>query len=165
MNLNFILFALIPFILMSIISIGMPFWRIRLMKEAGEKLLPLVRKRVKLQLFSIPLAYLLLILSNLINFGKLSFVIPYCAVLALFITIKESTLLPVNGLYENLIINGSTVLKYKDIADLDSKAAEDSNIITVTTRQNRTIQLIFDNSNEADEVRRVLLETIKKSAS
>ena len=165
MNLNFILFALIPFSLMLAVSLGLPFWRKSVMKEAGDKKLSTVIKKSKLTLIAVPLAFILLFLSMFFDFGKMNFVIPYCAVFALAVSLKESNLLPVNGLYENLIINGSTVLKYKDIANLDSKAAEDSNIITVTTRQNRTIQLIFDNSNEADEVRRVLLETIKKSAS
>ena len=35
MKLDFIFFAIIPFILMAIICVGMPFWKNQLMKEAG----------------------------------------------------------------------------------------------------------------------------------
>ena len=162
MNVNLIFFAIVPFILMCLISIGMPFWRIRLMKEAGDKLLTFVRKPVKLQFFAIPAAYLLLILSNLIDFGKLSFVIPYCAVLALFITIKESTLLPVNGLYEKLLINSTDVIKLENITGLlESDAGTPTNVLKINTKQG-TRSLTFDNSNEVEEVRKILNERIKK---
>lgn len=162
MNLNLIFFAIVPFILMCLISIGMPFWRIRLMKEAGDKLLTFVRKPVKLQFFAIPAAYLLLILSNLIDFGKLSFVIPYCAVLALFITIKESTLLPVNGLYEKLLINSTDVIKLENITGLlEADAGTPANVLKINTKQG-TRSLTFDNSNEVEEVRKILNERIKK---
>ena len=152
MNLNFILFVLIPFILMLATSIGLPIWKNKLMKEAGAKVLVLAKKKTKLKYIAFPVAYILLILSMLLDLGKMNFVIPYCAVLGLFITVKESTLLPVNGVYENLIINGSIIIKYEDIASLDSNTAAGPNVITVTTKQKRQVQLIFDNTNEAAEV-------------
>ncbi len=151
MNLNFILFVLIPFILMLATSVGLPIWKNKIMKEAGPKILTTVIKKSKLTLVAVPVAFILLFLSILIDFGKMNFVIPYCAVLGLFIAIKESTLLPVNGLYENLIINGSTIIKYEDIASLAPNSAA-QNTITITTRQNRQLQLVFDNPNEVSEV-------------
>ena len=151
MNLNFILFVLIPFILMLAISLALPFWRKKVMKEAGQKILTTVTRKSKLTLISVPLAFLLLFLSVFFDFGKMNFVVPYCAVLGLFAAVKESTLLPVNGVYENLIINGSTIIKYKDISAL-APSSEVANVITITTRQNRQLQLVFDNPNETSEV-------------
>ena len=156
MNLNFILFVLIPFLLMLAVSVWLPFWRNSVMKEAGEKILPTVIKKSKLTLIAVPVAFILLFLSMFFDFGRMNFVIPYCAVFGLFIAVKESTLLPVNGIYENLIINGSQILKYKDIADIVTEVPEGSNVITVTTRQKRQFQLIFDNPNEASEVLAIL---------
>ena len=152
MNLNLIFFAIVPFVLMAIICVGMPFWKVRLMKEAGEKILPLAKKKSKLQYIAIPTAYVLLILSILVDFGKLNFVIPYCAVMGLFIAIKESTLLPVNGVYENLLINGSEVIRFKEITSLpDSTDTQQPNVLKITVKHG-TRTLIFDNSNEALEV-------------
>jgi hypothetical protein len=152
MNLSLIFFAIIPFALMAIICVGMPFWKVRLMKEAGEKILPLAKKKSKLQYIAIPTAYVLLILSILVDFGKLNFVIPYCAVMGLFIAIKESTLLPVNGVYENLLINGSEVIRFKEITSLpDSTDTQQPNVLKITVKHG-TRTLIFDNSNEALEV-------------
>ena len=155
MNLNFILFVLIPFILMLAVSVGLPIWKNKIMKEAGQKILTTVIKKSKLTLVAVPVAFILLFLSILIDFGKMNFVIPYCAVLGLFIAIKESTLLPVNGVYENLIINGSIIVKYEDIASLAPNSVA-PNAITITTRQKRQVSLIFDNPNEASEVLKVL---------
>ena len=158
MNLNFILFILIPFILMLTVSVGLPIWKNKIMKEAGQKILTTVIKKSKLTLIAVPVAFILLFLSILIDFGKMNFVIPYCAVLGLFITVKESTLLPVNGLYENLIINSSIIIKYKDIASFAINESIGQNVISVTTHQHRTIQLVFDNPNETSEV----LSALKK---
>ena len=159
MNLNFILFVLIPFILMLAISLTLPFWRKKVMKEAGQKILTTVTRKSKLTWISVPLAFLLLFLSVFFDFGKMNFVIPYCAVLGLFAAVKESTLLPVNGLYENLIINGSTIIKYEDIASLAPNSAA-QNTITITTRQNRQLQLVFDNPHETSEVLTVLKKKV-----
>lgn len=158
MNLNFILFVLVPFILMLAISVALPFWRKKVMKEAGQKILTTVIKKSKLTLIAVPVAFILLFLSILIDFGKMNFVIPYCAVLGLFIALKENTLLPVNGVYENLIINGSIILKYKDIAGLSANTAAGPNVINATTKQKRSVQLVFDNPNETSEV----LSTLQK---
>jgi hypothetical protein len=156
MKLDFIFFAIIPFVLMAIICVGMPFWKNQLMKEAGEKTMALAKKKSKLQLIAIPTAYVLLILSILVDFGRMNFVIPYCAVLGLFIAIKESTLLPVNGVYEKLIINGSEIIRFAEITSVsepDSTTAD--NVVKITTKHGPR-QLIFDNSNEALEVRKLL---------
>ena len=156
MKINFILFAVIPFVLMGAVCVLMPFWRLRLIKEAGEKILPLAKKRSKIQIVAIPAAYILLILSIMVDFGKMNFVIPYCAVLALFISIKESTLLPVNGVYETLLINGSDVVRFKDITALpDSADSLQNNVLKIVTKHGPR-QLAFDNSNEAEEVRKML---------
>ncbi len=151
MNLNFILFVLIPFILMLVISVALPLWKNKIIKEAGQKILTTVIKKSKLTLIAVPVAFILLFLSILIDFGKMNFIIPYCAVLGLFIAVKESTLLPVNGVYENLIINGSIIIKYKDIANFSPNTAA-PNAITVTTKQKHQVTLIFDNPNESSEV-------------
>ena len=157
MNLNFFFFVLIPFILMLAVSVCLPIWKNKIMKEAGPKILTTVIKKSKLTLVAVPVAFILLFLSVLIDFGKMNFVIPYCAVLGLFIAIKESTLLPVNGLYETMIINGSTIIKYEDISSLTSNTAA-PNTITVTTKQKHQVTLIFDNPNETSEV----LSALKK---
>lgn len=160
MNLNFILFVLIPFILMLATSVGLPIWKNQIMKNTGEKIVTTVIKKSKLTLIAIPVAFILLFLSMLIDFGKMNFVIPYCAVLGLFISLKESTLLPVNGVYENMIINGSTIIRYEDISSITPNSAAGSNAITVTTHQKRQVQLIFDNPNEVSEVLTVLKKKV-----
>ena len=152
MQLKFIFFAIIPGLLMLAISVIMPFWKNKLMTKTGEIIVPLAKRKSKLQMIAIPTAYVLLILSIMFDFGKMSFVIPYCAVLGLFITIKESTLLPVNGVYENLIISGTDIIKMEDLTGIENP---DNNItqntLKITTKHGpRT--LTFDNSNEVTEV-------------
>lgn len=156
MKLDFIFFAIIPFILMAIICVVMPFWKNKLMKEAGEKTMSLAKKKSKLLFIAIPTAYVLLVLSIAVDFGKMNFVIPYCAVLGLFIAIKESTLLPVNGIYEKLIINGSEIIRFSEITGLvqpDGTVSE--NVVKITTKHGPR-QLVFDNANEAEEVRKLI---------
>ena len=156
MKFDFIAFAIIPFVLMAAICVGMPFKKNQLMKEAGEKTMSLAKKKSKLQLIAIPTAYVLLILSILIDFGKMNFVIPYVAVLGLYIAIRESTLLPVNGVYEKFIINGSEIIRFTEITAVpqaDGTTAD--NVVKIVTKHGPR-QLVFDNSNEAEEVRKIL---------
>ena len=162
MNPNFILFTIIPFLLMIIICIALPMYRINLMKTSGEKLVPLTQKSAKFSYIASAVAVILLFLSIMIDFGRLNFVIPYCAVLGFFVTTKESTFLPVNGVYENLLINGSIIIKYKDIVEIkaEESAENPSNVITVILNKGRPQQLIFNNSNEAHEVLSVLKEKV-----
>ncbi len=155
-SLNFILFAVIPFILMLASSIWMPFWKVRVLKQAGEKILPLVKKKSWLNLLEVPLAIIILILSILFDFGKMNFVVPYCAVLGLFISEKESTFIPINGVYEKLVIAGSEIIFFKDIIKIfDSDASMPDYVIKVQTKRG-TRQISLSNSNEAEEVKKVL---------
>lgn len=160
MQLKFILFAIIPGALMLAISVIMPFWKNKLMTRTGQIIVPLAKRKSKLQLIAIPTAYVLLILSILFDFGKMSFVIPYCAVLGLFITIKESTLLPVNGVYENLIISGTDIIKITDITGIENPDTSiTQNTLKIQTNHGpRT--LTFDNSNELLEVLSVLKKKV-----
>lgn len=160
MQLKFILFAIIPGALMLAISVIMPFWKNKLMTKTGQIIVPLAKRKSKLQLIAIPTAYILLILSILFDFGKMSFVIPYCAVLGLFITIKESTLLPVNGVYENLIISGTDIIKITDITGIENPdtSITQNTLKIQTTHGPRT--LTFDNSNELLEVLSVLKKKV-----
>ena len=145
---------------MLAISVIMPFWKNKLMTKTGQIIVPLAKRKSKLQLIAIPTAYVLLILSILFDFGKMSFVIPYCAVLGLFITIKESTLLPVNGLYENLIISGTDIIKITDITGIENPdtSITQNTLKIQTTHGPRT--LTFDNSNELLEVLSVLKKKV-----
>lgn len=137
---------------MLAISVIMPFWKNKLMTKTGEIIVPLAKRKSKLQMIAIPTAYVLLILSIMFDFGKMSFVIPYCAVLGLFITIKESTLLPVNGVYEKLIISGTDIIKMEDLTRVEKPDTSiTQNTLKITTKHGpRT--LTFDNSNEVNEV-------------
>ena len=137
---------------MLAISVIMPFWKNKLMTKTGEIIVPLAKRKSKLQMIAIPTAYVLLILSIMFDFGKMSFVIPYCAVLGLFITIKESTLLPVNGVYEKLIISGTDIIKMEDLTGIEKPDTNvTQNTLKITTKHGpRT--LTFDNSNEVTEV-------------
>ena len=160
MQLKFIFFAIVPGVLMLAISVIMPFWKNKLMTKTGEIIVPLAKRKSKIQMIAIPTAYLLLILSIMFDFGKFSFVIPYCAVLGLFITIKESTLLPVNGVYENLIISGTDIIKMQDITGVQNpeESLHKNSLPITTTHGPRT--LIFDNSNELTEVLSTLKEKL-----
>ena len=160
MQLKFIFFAIVPGVLMLAISVLMPFWKNKLMTKTGEIIVPLAKRKSKIQMIAIPTAYILLILSIMVDFGKFSFVIPYCAVLGLFITIKESTLLPVNGIYENLIISGTDIIKMQDVTGVEDPAsnAQQNTLKITTTRGTRT--LTFDNSNEVSEVISVLKKKV-----
>lgn len=160
MQLRFIFFAIIPGALMLAISVIMPFWKNKLMTKTGQIIVPLAKRKSKLQLIAIPTAYVLLILSILFDFGKMSFVIPYCAVLGLFITIKESTLLPVNGVYENLIISGTDIIKITDITGIETPdtSITQNTLKIQTTHGPRTLTL--DNSNELLEVLSVLKKKV-----
>ena len=160
MQLKFIFFAIVPGLLMLAISVIMPFWKNKLMTKTGEIIVPLAKRKSKLQMIAIPTAYVLLILSIMFDFGKLSFVIPYCAVLGLFITIKESTLLPVNGVYENLIISGTDIIKMQEVTGIQNpeENIHQNSLQITTTHGPRT--LIFDNSNEVAEVINALKEKL-----
>ena len=160
MQLKFIFFAIVPGLLMLAISVIMPFWKNKLMTKTGEIIVPLAKRKSKLQMIAIPTAYVLLILSIMFDFGKLSFVIPYCAVLGLFITIKESTLLPVNGVYENLIISGTDIIKMQEVTGVQNpeENIHQNSLQITTTHGPRT--LIFDNSNEVSEVVSALKEKL-----
>ena len=115
MKIDLLFFIIIPFVLMAAISVGFPFYRVHVLKGAGEKILPLTKKSTKLSYIASAIALILMFLSIMMDFGKLNFVIPYCAVLGLFVAIKESTLLPVNGVYENMMINGSDVIRFSEL--------------------------------------------------
>ena len=143
---------------MLAISVIMPFWKNKLMTKTGKIIVPLTKRKSKLQMIAIPTAYVLLILSIMFDFGKLSFVIPYCAVLGLFIVLKEGTLLPVNGVYENLIISGTDIIKIQEITGVQNpeQSLHQNTLQIPTTHGPRT--RILDNSNEVSEV----LSALKK---
>lgn len=158
MNLTFLLTVTVPFVLMVVIAFYLPLYRKRLMMQAGSKLVAFVKKSARLSYITSGIAFLVLILSLLIDFGRLNFVIPYCAVLGFYIALRESALLPVNGAYENVLINGSVILKYSDI--ISYEANEESNIIVITNQKGKQ-QLIFNDTNEALEVKKILKKKCK----
>lgn len=163
MNYNLIFFAIIPFILMAIISVGMPFYKLKIMKGAGEKILPLVKDRKIISFVTYITAYIILILSIMVDFGKLNFVIPYCAVLGLYVSTKEGTFRPVNGVYENLLIVGSDIIRYDDIISFpieelppEERAKHPANVLLVVTKKGGKRNLTFNNANELSEVLSIL---------
>lgn len=164
MSLKTILFAIIPFCLMIIISVGMPFYRMSVMNKAGNKVLALAKKNPFSSYFTTGIAFILLLLSVKFDFGRLNFVIPLCGVLGIFIATRESAFYPVNGIYENLMIVGSDILWYKDIDKILTE--EESNhpdyIIMIKPKKGRNRQFIFDNANEALEVLKILKEKVSE---
>ena len=166
MNPNFILFTIIPFILMFAIAVGMPFYRLSILQKAGEKKLSLVKKSARLSYVTSAVAVVVMLLSIMFDFGRLNFIIPYCSVLGLFVSIRESNFLPVNGVYEKLLITGSDILFYDDIISLpleelpqEEKARYPDNVLVVVTKKRGKRQLTFDNANELAEV----LSLLKKA--
>ena len=150
-NTSFKLFIILPAILMFIISVGMPFYCLHVLKSAGEKKIPLVHKKQVISKVIAPvLCYLLVLLPYFIPMGKFGRIIPLCGVAGLFIVLKEMTFVPKSGVYEKLLINGSVILRYKDIEKLPEEAQ--GNILVITTKTHHNLQLVFDNSNEAEEV-------------
>lgn len=164
MTLKTILFAIIPFCLMIIISVGMPFYRMNVMKKAGNKVLALAKKNPLTSYLTAGIAIILLLLTLKIDFGRLNFVIPLCGVLGIYISTRESAFYPVNGIYENLMIVGSDVFWYKDIDKILTE--EESNhpdyIIMIKPKKGRNRQFIFNNSNEALEVLKILKEKVSE---
>ena len=158
MNLKILLFAVIPFCLMIIISVGMPFYRMRVMKKAGNKVLALAKKNPLSSYFAAGIAFILLLLTVKIDFGRLNFVIPLCGVLGIFIATRESTFYPVNGIYENLMIVGSDIFWYQDIDKILSEEEVHcpDYVIMIKPKKGRNRQFIFDNANEAREVLSIL---------
>ena len=162
MNLKTLIFVIIPCCLMIIIAIGMPFYRVSLMKKAGQKLVTLAKKSTKLSYFSSAIAVLLILLSIKFDFGRLNFVIPLCGVLGIFLTCRESAFYPVNGIYENLMVVGSDVMWYKDIEKIltEEEAHHPDYVIMIKPRKGQPRQFIFDNANEAQEVISVLKKKV-----
>lgn len=159
MNQKIFLIIGIPTILMAIISIGMPFYCRHIINQAGQKFLPLVRKKQIISHWVAPIAsYLLVILPFFINMGRFGLIIPYCGVAGLYIVLKESSFAPNSGAYEKLLINSSTIVRYQDIKQLPDEA--DSNVLFVILKNNHRLQLIFDNQNEAQEVLKILKQKI-----
>ena len=158
MNPNFIIFTIIPFLLMAISIFAFPIYRIKLMNTAGEKLVPLTKKYPWLSYVTSAVAVILTLLAVKFDFGKLNFVVPYCAVLGLIVATRESTFLPVNGVYENLMVVGSEILKYEDIISFaaESESSQPDYVLVIKTKNRGTRQFIFNNSNEAAEARKVI---------
>ena len=147
----------LPTIFMAVISIGLPFYCHWILKQAGEKLVPLVRKKQIVSRWVTPIvSYLLVILPFFINLGRFGLIIPYCGVAGLYIVLMESTFAPNSGAYENLLINNSTIVLYKDIKEIPETA--ETNVLVIILKNKHRLQLVFDNQNEAQEV----LETLKK---
>lgn len=158
MSLKVIIFAIIPFCLMIIISVGMPFYRLSVMKKAGDKLLALAKKNPLSSYLTTGIAFVLMLLTVKLDFGRLNFVIPLCGVLGMFIATRESTFYPVNGIYENLMIVGSDIFWYKDIDRIltEEESTHPDYVIMIKPKKGRTRQFIFDNANEATEVLAIL---------
>ena len=158
MSLKVIIFAIIPFCLMIIISVGMPFYRLSVMKKAGDKLLALAKKNPLSSYLTTGIAFVLMLLTVKLDFGRLNFVIPLCGVLGMFIATRESTFYPVNGIYENLMIVGSDIFWYKDIDRIltEEESTHPDYVIMIKPKQGRNRQFIFDNANEAQEVLSIL---------
>lgn len=168
MNTNLFFFIIIPFIFMAIISIGMPFYRLKVMKEAGEKKLSFIRSGKMITIITYVIAYLLFVLSIMFNFGRLNFIIPYCAVIGLYVATKDGTFRPVNGAYENLMIIGTDILRYDDIISLpveelppEERANHPDNVLVVVTRKHGKRQLTLNNANELAELLLILKEKMK----
>jgi len=162
MNYKALFFVIIPFILMLTITIGMPLYKLSIMKKTGDRIIPLVKNNSKLiNYITYAVVYIMLILVFCFDFGKMNFVIPYCAVLGLFISTKETIFLPVNGVYKNLLIVGSEIIKYEDIIAIpENDIAHADNILILTTKKTGRKQLTLDNSNEVAEVKKLLLQMI-----
>ena len=158
MSLKVIIFAIIPFCLMIIISVGMPFYRLSVMKKAGDKLLALAKKNPLSSYLTTGIAFVLMLLTVKLDFGRLNFVIPLCGVLGMFIATRESTFYPVNGIYENLMIVGSDIFWYKDIDRIltEEESTHPDYVIMIKPKQGRNRQFIFNNANEAAEVLAIL---------
>ena len=78
----------------------------------------------------------------------------------IFIALKESTLLPVNGVYENMIINGSEIIRFSELtAVFEADGSTPDNVVKLSTKHGPR-QLQLDNSNEAKEVRSILLSKV-----
>ena len=99
-----------------------------------------------------------MLLSIKVDYGRLNFVIPYCAVLGLFVTIRESTLYPINGVYENLMIVGSDILYYENMVSIlsEEESHHPDYVLVIKTKNKGVRQFTFNNANEANEVRAVL---------
>ena len=162
MSISFFVFVIIPSVSIVVTAVGMPFYRRSIMNCAGEKVLSLAKKKQRISYLTYVLACIVLLLTLRFNFGRLNFVIPYCAVLGFFIAVRENTFLPDNGVYENLLINGSAVIKYKDIETIDFEGfeANPTNVIKLKLFKKRPQQLTFNNSNEAHEVINILKEKV-----
>ena len=158
MSINTILFVIIPFVLMFATSVGMPFYKVSLIKKAGEKLIPLTKKSTLLSYFSAGIAIILMLLSIKVDYGRLNFVLPYCAVLGLFVTIRESTLYPINGVYENLMIVGSDILYYENMVSIlsEEESHHPDYVLVIKTKNKGVRQFTFNNANEAAEVKKIL---------
>ena len=157
MPLTQIFFLYVPLALMLIISVGMPFWKVQLVKKAGNKVMSLVRKRSIINWAAAILCYLLVILVVAFDFGRFNFVFPYCAVLGLYITTRENTLKPINGLYEKVLISGTDVLYLDDIISIEENNQNQPDyIMTVVTKKGGKRNITFDNANELKEVRTLI---------
>ena len=156
--LNTILFAIIPFSLMIAIAVGMPFYRLNLMKKAGKIIIPLSKKTPFIAYFSAGIAFLLMLLSVKVDFRRFNFIIPSCAVIGLYLSIRENSLYPVNGVYENLMIVGSDILFFKDMVAImtEEESHHPDYVLMIKTSNKGPRQFIFNNANEANEVKQEL---------
>ena len=149
----------LPTVFMAFISIGMPFYCRHILNQAGEKIVPLARKKQIISRWVTPIvSYILVILPFFINMGRFGLLIPYCGVAGLYIVLKESSFAPNSGAYEKLLINSSTIVRYQDIKTIPENA--ETNVLIVILKNNHRLQLVFDNQNEAAEVLNVLKEKV-----
>ncbi|MBP5519949.1 MAG: hypothetical protein J6X84_05170 [Treponema sp.] len=167
MNFKLIFFFIVPLCLMLLISFGLPFYKKNIIKKAGNLIVPLVKKGKAQTVGAYIFAYCLLAVSVFFDFGKLNFVIPFCAIFGLFICAKEGVFRSVNGAYENLLISGTEIVFYDEIVNLpleelsiEEKENYPENVIIIATKKRGKKQLILNNADEVLKVAAVVKEKL-----
>lgn len=144
-----IYFAMLGIALVAYIAVlvSVPVRRKRILAQAGACLLPLkVRSSKKWVLIAV-VAFLIMALVPLRNFGLLlNAVILAAAVLGAEIAAREGAGCGHAGIYENMLISGTSAVRYTDIAALPTLAYEDD---PDTTQVDKTaLRVLLEDGSE-----------------
>ncbi len=142
-------FSLLALALVAYVAVlvSIPIRRRRLLSTAGALLMPLSAKASKKWVVIAVVAFLILLVVPLRNFGLLlNAIILAAAVLGAEIAAREASGCGHAGIYENVLISGTSAIFWKDIAALPTLAYEDDPDTTQVDKT--TLRVLLEDGSE-----------------
>lgn len=148
-----IIFVISGYILYLIITVGMPWHQKNILKNAGNCIYSFARLNKARTVLIYVFSFLLIGLVSL-NFFSLfaKIILELCAILGLYISLRENCFVKVAGIYENGIICSEGYFTFDDIItlpilNLPKKEQENypDNILEIVTKSKGKKEIVFEN--------------------